>query len=144
MNDVTYNLTAEERLEVFGEHDPAQHAAEAQRRWGETDAYRESARRTSTYTKDDWLRIRDEGAAVDDAFVTAMEAGLPPGSAQARAAAMAHRAHISRWFYEVGPEAHQGLARMYVEDPRFMRTYDERSPGLAAYVSEAVLALHES
>lgn len=39
---------------------------------------------------------------------------------------------------------HQGLARMYVADERFMRNYDDQRPGLARYVSDAILALYSS
>src|SRR4051812_43996547 len=35
-------LTPEEKFEVFGDHDPDQHADEARDRWGDTDAYRQS------------------------------------------------------------------------------------------------------
>src|SRR5215212_8737876 len=55
-------LTPEERFEVFGENDPSQYEAEVEERWGETDAYAQSKRKTATYTKDDWLRIKTEGA----------------------------------------------------------------------------------
>ena len=41
------SLTPEERFEVFGEHDPAQYEAEVSERWGETDAYAQSKRKTS-------------------------------------------------------------------------------------------------
>ena len=53
-------LTTEEKFEVFGERDPSQYEAEAEQRWGETDAYQESERRTREYTKDDWLQIKAE------------------------------------------------------------------------------------
>ena len=33
---------------VFGYHDPDRYAAEAEERWGKTDAFRESQRRVST------------------------------------------------------------------------------------------------
>src|SRR4051812_48607682 len=65
------NLTPEERFEVFGEHDPAQHEAEAEERWGETEAYRESQRRTRGYSKEDWLRITAEGADIEARFAAA-------------------------------------------------------------------------
>ena len=112
-------LTPEEMLEVFGENDPTEHAAEAEQRWGGTDPYTESQGRTASYTKDDWLRIKAEGEAVNEALAAAMRAGRPADSVEAAAAATAHRDHISRWFYEVTPEVHQGLAEMYVADPRF-------------------------
>jgi hypothetical protein len=141
-HDMGIRLTPEEMLEVFGDQDPAEHAEEARERWGETDSYQESQRRTAQYTKDDWLQIKAEGAAVNDAFVAAMRAGHPTDSPEAAAAAVAHREQISRWFYQVTPEAHQGQARMYVADPRFAKTYDDVATGLAAYVSEAILALY--
>lgn len=36
-------------------------------------------------------------------------------------------------------EAHAGVAQMYVDDPRFTAYYDERQPGLAAFLRDAVL-----
>src|ERR1700754_4567512 len=71
------SLTPEEQLEVFGTTDFADHQAEAERRWGETDAWRESVRRTAAYSKDDWLAIRAEADANIAAFKGAIEAGEP-------------------------------------------------------------------
>ena len=68
------SLTPEERFEVFGDFNPDDHAAEVEERWGETDAYRESARRTRGYTKQDWLRIRAESQAIGEAYLAAMRA----------------------------------------------------------------------
>ena len=141
-HDMGIRLTPEELLEVFGDADPGEHAEEANERWGQTDAYQESHRRTSRDTKDDWLQIKAEGDAVNEAFAAAMRARHPVDSPEAAAAAVAHREQISRWFYEVTPEVHQGLAQMYVADPRFTATYDYIEPGLAGYLSEAVQALY--
>src|SRR3954470_23781167 len=107
------SLTPEERFEVFGENDPSQYDAEVEERWGETDAFRESRRRTSSYTKDDWLRIKAEGADVERRFAEAMQAGAAPDSVQAMDVAEEHRQHIGRWFYDCPPEMHAGLGRMY-------------------------------
>src|SRR3954467_14634333 len=62
------SLTPEERFEVFGENDPAQYDAEVEERWGETDAYQQSKRKTAGYTKDDWVRIKGEGADLEARF----------------------------------------------------------------------------
>jgi len=35
---------------------------------------------------------------------------------------------------------HRGLADMYLADPRFTKTYDDREPGLAQYVHDAIHA----
>jgi hypothetical protein len=57
-----------------------------------------------------------------------------------RAAAAAHRQHISRWFYECPAEAHADLADLYVTDPRFAAYYEHLEPGLARYVHDAIVA----
>jgi DNA-binding transcriptional MerR regulator len=133
-------LTAEEMLEVFGDHDPAEHADEVRERWGETDAYRQSQRRTSSYGKDDWLRLKAEQEAIEARLAAALTAGLPATSEEAMDAAQAHRAQISRNFYDCSSQLHVGLAEMYIADPRFTAHYEQRTPGLAQYVHDAIRA----
>jgi MerR family transcriptional regulator, thiopeptide resistance regulator len=133
-------LTPEERFEVFGDFDPDQYDEEVQERWGESDAYKESKRRTSSYSKDDWLRIKAEGEDVEARFAAALAAGVPADSQQAMDIAEAHRQQISRNFYDCPPGMHAGLGRMYVEDERFAAHYEQRAAGLAQYVSDAVQA----
>jgi hypothetical protein len=134
------SLTPEERFEVFGEHDPAQYEAEAEERWGDTDAWRQSQQRTRGYTKEDWVRIKAEGEDVERRFVEAMRAGVPADSERAMDVAEEHRQQISRNFYDCPPGMHAGLGRMYVEDERFTAHYERIAPGLAQYVSTAVQA----
>lgn len=134
------NLTPEEMLDVFGDHDPTEHAAEAQQRWGHTDAYAQSNRRTSSYTKEDWQRLGAEVAEIEHGFVAAMNAGAPPDGDTAMDLAETHRQHISRWFYDCSHQMQVGLAEMYVADPRFTAHYDDQAPGLAQYVHDAIVA----
>jgi MerR family transcriptional regulator, thiopeptide resistance regulator len=134
------NLDPHETVEVFGDEDPARHAAEAEERWGDTDAYAESQRRASSYTKDDWQRMQAEQEAVEQRLAGALAAGLAPDSAEAMDAAEALRQQVGRWFYECAPAMHRGLADMYVADPRFAAHYDDRAAGLARYVHDAVHA----
>ena|SRR5215204_190426 len=134
------NLEPEERFEVFGDFRPEDHAEEAERRWGETDSYKESNRRVSKYTKEDWLTLKAEAEEAQNRLAAAFEAGLTPDSEEAMAAAEAHRQHISRWFYECTYEIHRGLTDMYVSDERFRSNYDTQTPGLAAYIKEAAHA----
>jgi DNA-binding transcriptional MerR regulator len=133
-------LDPQEYFEVFGRSDPSQHAEEVEQRWGDTDAHRESTRRTSAYTKDDWLAAKAEQEAVAAELAACLAAGLPADGERAMDAAEAHRQHISNWYYECTYEIHVGLADMYVGDPRFTANYDDRLPGLAAYVQAAIYA----
>ena len=113
-------------------------------RWGDTDAYRESHRRASTYTKADWQRQKAEADAVEARLLAAYRSGAAATSDEAMAAAEEHRQVISRWFYDCGYDIHRGLAEMYVTDPRFTAHYDnrpdEQAEGLADYVHDAIIA----
>jgi MerR family transcriptional regulator, thiopeptide resistance regulator len=134
------NLTPAERLEVFGEFDPDQHADEVRERWGDTDAYRESARRTARYTRDDWARIKARGAEINRRFVEAMTSGQAADGAAAMDAAENHRQSIDQAYYPCSYEMHRGLGEMYLADPRFTANYEALAPGLAQYVHDAIVA----
>lgn len=126
--------------EVFGDSWQQEWQDEAAQRWGQTDAYRESARRASRYTKADWITIKAQGEEVQQALIAAFDAGHPAGSVQAMDAAEGHRRHIDTWFYPVSADMHRGLAAMYLADDRFRATYDDARPGLAHYVHDAIHA----
>jgi MerR family transcriptional regulator, thiopeptide resistance regulator len=132
------SLTPEERFEVFGDWSPDDYADEAKERWGETDAYVQSQRRASGYTKEDWLKIKQEGADIDKRFVAALQSGIPAASWEAMDIAEAHRQQITRYFYDCSFAMHRGLADMFVADPRFRARYEEIAPGLAEYVATAI------
>ncbi|MFI1168388.1 MerR family transcriptional regulator [Streptomyces sp. NPDC020801] len=134
------NLTPEEKFEVFGNFDPDQYADEVQERWGNTEAYRQSQRRTAAYTKEDWKRINEEQDAIHRRMAQLLDAGTPAGSEAAMDVAEDHRRFISGSYYDCGHEMHTCLAEMYVADPRFTATYENIRPGLAAYMREAILA----
>ena len=134
------NLDPEEMFEVFGDFDPTEHAAETEARWGDTDAYKESHRRTSHYKKEDWERISREAAAIHAGLVTLMTNGAPPTDGDVMDLAEQHRQHISRWFYPCSAEFHRNLGDMYIADPRFTANIDKAAPGLAAYMRDAIHA----
>jgi len=132
------SLTPEEQFEIFGENWLGDdYAAEAEQRWGDTDAWRQSQTTTAALTKQDWLAIKTETDANEAAFADAMRAGEPVDSPRVRALVEAHRAGVSR-FWDCSPEAHRNLADMYLADERFRKHYDDIAPGLAQYVHDAI------
>lgn len=133
-------LTPEERLEIFGDFLPEDYEEEAKRRWGNTDAYKESQRRVSEYTKDDWLKIKAEEDEATAKFASLFESGAAPEGDEAMDAAEEHRMHITRWFYECGYEIHAGLGDMYVADERFRANYDKHAPGVSEFIRDAIHA----
>jgi DNA-binding transcriptional MerR regulator len=133
-------LTPEESFELFGEHDPAAYEEEAEQMWGQTQAYAESRRRTAQYIKQDWLRARADADDVVAEFRQCLSAGLAADSDEAKAAAERHRESIDRWYYPCSYEMQVGLADIYLADPRFTAYYDDRQPGLARFVHDAIYA----
>lgn len=128
------------REALFDGLQPAAHEEEARERWGGTEEYEESARRTRRYGPEDWKALRAEAAAIVDDFAAALDSGAAPTDARAADVAERHRQHITRWFYPCSSEIHVGLGEMYVSDPRFAASYEPARPGRAGYVRDAIRA----
>ena len=132
-------LTAEEQVEIFGATAfSEEYAAEAEQRWGDTEAWKQSQRRAAQLTKQDWLDIKAEGDALLEALAQAKRDGVESGSAKANELAARHRASIER-FYDCSDEMHRVLVEMYLADERFTRYYDDVEPGLAQFVHDIVV-----
>jgi DNA-binding transcriptional MerR regulator len=132
------DLTPEEIFEVFGSSDPTVYDDEAATRWGETAQYQQSRRRTSTYGKEQWAQIKAEGDDIQQHLGTVFRSGATAQTTEAMDAVEAHRAYVTRWFYDLSPQMHRQLGEMYVSDPRFTATYEAIAPGLAAWVHAAI------
>lgn len=133
-------MNKEEMFEVFGDFDPTKYEDEARQRWGNTEAYRESARRTKRYGKKEWAAIKAEGGATLDEMVKLMKAGRRPQEPAAMDLAEKQRLSIDRWFYPCSHEMHRRLGEMYVQDERFTQFYERIAPGLAVYNRDAIVA----
>lgn len=133
-------ISTQEQKELFGEGFSDEYAAEAEQRWGDSDMFKQSAARTASYDKADWVAVKAEMDAVNAALVEAKRAGEPATSERAMDAAELHRRHINDRFYELTPEFHRNLGDMYVSDPRFTETYEDLEPGLAQFTRDAIHA----
>lgn len=133
-------LSAEEQVEIFGTTAfGEEYAVEAEQRWGDTDAWRQSRERAARLTKQDWIDLKAEGDALLADLARAKRDGVTAGSPEADELAARHRASIER-FYECGGDMHRGLVEMYIADERFAAYYDDVEPGLAQFVHDVVIA----
>lgn len=124
--------------QIFDGFEPAQHEVEAERRWGDSDAFKESKKRTQRYSKEDWQRLAAEQSSIyADAF-SAMQAGKAPTDPVAMDVAERHRQSIDHWFYPCGHELHRALAALYEQDGRFAENIDEHGPGLTPFLAAAI------
>ncbi len=90
-----------------------QYEEEAKQRWGQSQEYKESKRRTDRYTKTDWTEIMAEGNGIFAGLAKLMGTGVAPEDTQAMDLAEAHRMHISRWFYTC-PQRNPPCPRQHV------------------------------
>ena len=134
-------MTTEDMKQLFGDS-IEEYQGEAEERWGDTDAWKESQRRTKNYTKADWVAIKAESDQIQEHLAQVFKGGAASDSTEAMDAVEAHRAHMNRWFMTVSPRFHRCLGDMYVSDPRYTATYDEgfEAPGFAQWVRDAIYA----
>lgn len=134
-----YELTPEDKLEIFGADYDASWEGEAEKRWGTTKAWQQSQQRAKGRSKADWQRIKDEGDRWNAEAVAAFRAGEAPDSERATALAETHRGMVSQ-HYDCSYAMHRDLADMYLADPRFTASYEKLAPGLAQWVHDAIHA----
>ena len=126
--------------QMFNGFDPSQYEDEVKERWGDTEAYKESMRRTKKYGKAEWDQIQRDWGTIYSALADHMKAGTPVDDAAVQSLVEKHRAHIDRWFYPCSKDMHKGLGAMYVQDARFAANLDKVAPGFAQYLADAIAA----
>ena len=125
---------------IFDGFDPSKYEDEARERWGKTDAYKESMKRTKRYTPDDWKRIKAEQQSIYEDSVKVMKVGGKPSDSKAMDIAERHRLSIDRWFYPCSHAMHEGLASLYESDSRFAENINKHGEGLTDFLVAAIRA----
>jgi DNA-binding transcriptional MerR regulator len=134
------NMGNEELFAAFDGFDAQIYEEEVKERWGESEAYRESRRRTARYTKEQWTELKREADAIQRALGERLAAGAPATETAVLELAERHRRHIERWFYPCSYTLHRGLGELYVSDARFTQNIDRARPGLAKFLRDAIVA----
>lgn len=112
--------------------------AEAQERWGGTDAYREHAEKSKDYSKDRWDAIAAKMDEIFAEFAVCMKNGAQPNSAEAQTLVKKLQNHITEHYYACTDGILAGLGQMYAADERFMTYIDRHAGGTAEFVSKAI------
>jgi DNA-binding transcriptional MerR regulator len=114
----------------------SQYKKEAEERWGSTDAFKQSQKKTSLYTKDDWARITAESDSIHKRLAENMDKS--PCSQEVQRIISEWQAHIIKYYYDCTREMLSGLGEMYVADERFTKNIDKNGKGLALFMCEAI------
>jgi|TARA_B110000503_G_scaffold143762_1_gene248187 hypothetical protein len=118
----------------------SEYEREVEQRWGDAGEFRQWQTKTSKYSQADFAAAKVDQEAATELFVYLFGNSISVSSEKAQEAVIAHRAAISKWFYECTVEMQKNLALLYIQDPRFKKYYDGRVAGLAQYVHNAIMA----
>ena len=113
-----------------------QYAEEAKARWGNTEAYRESAKRAAKWTEADKKRLEAQSGEIFSGFAALV--GTDPADTRVQALVTRWKAFISESYYDCTDEILAGLGQMYVADERFMKNIDQYGAGTAKLMSDAI------
>lgn len=118
----------------FSDEEQAKLSEEAAHRW-DSDTVRASNAMWQQYPAEKKKRILDEGNALYEDLIAAMQEG--PSSPKVQAIIGRWHAHLQH-FWSPTDKQLLGLADLYSEDPRFLASYEAMKAGLAAFMREAV------
>lgn len=112
------------------------YAQEAKERWGHSDAYKQSSKRTKKYTDADWQKINGEKDQIFSDFADCMNNAQYCKDADALVSQWKN--HISKYFYDCTDEMLLGLADMYTYDERFKENMDKHGEGVSDFISKSI------
>lgn len=113
-----------------------QYAEEAAKRWGDSDAYKESVAKTASYGKKEWNQVNELANEIMKAFADNMD--KEPSDPVVQSLVKQWQNHITKNFYRCTNEILAGLGLMYVGDERFTKNIDTHKEGLAQFISDAI------
>jgi len=111
---------------------------EVNERWGETDAFKEHAKKTANYSNDKWQDITNGLMSVLAKFAACMKDGNTTDSDEAQALVKELQNYITDNYYTCTNEILSGLAQMYVADQRFKSNIDQHAVGTSAFIRESI------
>ena len=131
-------MKGENVMNAFDNSEFESRKAEAQQRWGKTDAYKEHSEKTKNYSKDKWNSLAGDMDLIFAEFSLCMKNGCEPVSNEAQSLVKKLQDHITANYYTCTKQILSGLGQMYVADDRFRQNIDKHADGTAAFVSQAI------
>ncbi|ACA57032.1 MerR family transcriptional regulator [Clostridium botulinum] len=135
-----FKMDKKETLNVFSmieiEEHQKKYSEEVKEKYGNTSAYKESNKKTSKYTKEDWSNIMKGWDEIFKKLANLMDKN--PDDEEVQESVHQLREHISKNFYDCTPEIFRGLGELYVNDERFTANIDKYKIGLSKFVKEAI------
>ncbi len=115
-----------------------QYESEAKEKWGHTDAYKEHAEKTKSYSKEKWQNLTEGMESILEEFTACMQGGAAPDSVEAKELVKKLQTYITDNYYHCTNDILAGLGQMYVGDERFKNNIDKHGTGTAEFVSQSI------
>ncbi len=135
-------MTDQEKFEAFKRRVVAAneeaYGREIRAKYGDAEADRANAC-VLALTQEEYHQWKALGGEIHTALVAAVQAGADPAGPEGQHIAALHRRWLSYSWEAYTPQAHAGLADLYISDPRFTAYYDWEIPGCAAFLRDAVI-----
>lgn len=125
-------------MKAFDSNEFENYKAEAQEKWGKTDAYKEHEEKTKSYSEQKWNGLAEGMDCIMADFAVCMKNGEMPDSAKAQNLVKTLQNHITENYYLCTNEILSGLGQMYVADERFKNNIDKHAEGAAEFICKAI------
>jgi DNA-binding transcriptional MerR regulator len=133
-NDTDQKVT-QEMYDPFKDQEYLQYKDEVEKRWGNSDTYKQSMEKVKKMTKQEMDGLKEQGKQLNQELAKAMDKKIDDPEVQA----LIERHYQGiKFFYDCSLEMYRNLGAMYVNDPRFTATYDKVKPGLAVFLRDAI------
>lgn len=109
---------------------------EVREKYGE-EVVNKSNAKVKGMSQEQYEEVTKLASEVRETLHAAFVIGDPAGELAQKAVDL-HRQWLSFYWDSYTKEAHAGVAQMYVDDERFTAYYDEKHPGTAAFLRDAV------
>jgi len=134
-------MSDKEKFEGFKkkmiEENEKKYGKEIREKYGE-EAVRKSNAKLMNMTKEQFDEAQRLSQRMMETLEAAFATGDPAGELAQKAADL-HRQWLCFYWDSYSKEAHAGLAQMYVDDERFTAYYDQKQPGMAKFLRDAIL-----
>lgn len=130
------NMSFQEFDQTAIEANMREYVAEVKERWGNTDAFKQSEKKTASYDANQWEMRNRDGVALLKSFGDNRH--ILPDSEPAQELVKRWQAYITDCFYECTNEILSCLGLMYVGDERFRENIDKNGEGTAAFMAAAI------
>ncbi len=140
MTEGRITMTDKEKFEGFKQKmiddNEKQYGEEIRKKYGD-ETVNKSNEKLLNMTPEEYEEVTHLANEVKATLAEAFKTG-DPASDIAQKAADLHKRWLTYFWSEYSKEAHARLAQMYVDDERFKAYYDEKQPGTAQFLRDAI------